>query len=291
MRFVYKIIGVLSICLFVLSCNSNKYESPKGYDFNQYSSMALPNSLKYVTGIAYTDKSMSFLYAVAYDKLNVYCYYPGNRVLVSTKVGVYGNYEDLCISNKHIVILEKTGNVITFPIKEMGKKYPDSLKVFNVMLPKGAFNVMFSDSSRNRVYVLGNPSYDSTNVHGYEFKCEPNGDLERFGHFILSVKEINQNLNGEKIDGFEPSGLARNPRTKEWYIVSDKRKMMIVANSSWGVKAVFKLNKSIFTRSRGMAFDAEFNLYIANQGSTIERSRVVRYAFDSTRAIVDELKE
>ncbi|HRO71502.1 MAG TPA: SdiA-regulated domain-containing protein, partial [Chitinophagaceae bacterium] len=77
--------------------------------------------------------------------------------------------------------------------------------------------------------------------------------------------------------GFRPSGLARNPITSEWFVISSVNKLLVVADSTWNIKQACKLNGNVFNQPEGIAFDKAGNLYISNEGDDLSEGNILKF--------------
>jgi uncharacterized protein YjiK len=71
--------------------------------------------------------------------------------------------------------------------------------------------------------------------------------------------------------------LARNPATGEWWILSATNRMLIVADESWKIKAVYPLDPTLFNQPEGIAFDNQKNLYISNERGQLSNATVLEF--------------
>ena len=113
-------------------------------------------------------------------------------------------------------------------------------------------------------------------VPGSFLKLSGDGTLAAAGQNAIDVKKIEE-LAGVKKLAFHPSALAKNPQTNQWYILSSVNKMLVTADASWNVTAVFRLNPAIFGQPEGIAFDEGNNLYISNEGGTLAAGNILQF--------------
>ncbi|MCC6726507.1 MAG: SdiA-regulated domain-containing protein [Saprospiraceae bacterium] len=65
---------------------------------------------------------------------------------------------------------------------------------------------------------------------------------------------------------FSPSGIAIHPMTGEIYVTSARGNTLLVLDAAGKIKHVERLKKSTHAQPEGICFDAEGNLFIANEG-------------------------
>lgn len=68
-----------------------------------------------------------------------------------------------------------------------------------------------------------------------------------------------------RISQFAPSGLAIEPGSGDYYLLSARGNMVCVLNPDLLVKGVFFLNRGVNSHPEGITFDRAGNLYIANE--------------------------
>ena len=78
-------------------------------------------------------------------------------------------------------------------------------------------------------------------------------------------------------NGFRPSALAKNPLTKEWYIISAVNKLLVVTDENFKMKDSYALGGNLFNQPEGIAFDKEGNLYISNEGDDITQGNILKF--------------
>ena len=83
--------------------------------------------------------------------------------------------------------------------------------------------------------------------------------------FQIDISKIQTQSTDGKIK-FHPSALAKNPLTKDWYIVSSVNKLLLVLDEKWNVKEVFPIDPALFKQPEGIAFNNQGDLYISNEG-------------------------
>ena len=103
-----------------------------------------------------------------------------------------------------------------------------------------------------------------------------NDTVQLAGQFTIDVLQIKA-IEGKVKRGFRPSGLAQNPITKEWFIISAVNKFLVVTDSNWQVKEVYTLNGNTFNQPEGIAFDKSGNLYISNEGDDLSEGNILKF--------------
>lgn len=77
---------------------------------------------------------------------------------------------------------------------------------------------------------------------------------------------------------FSPSAIAIHPLTGDIYITSSVGKLLLITDHNGKIKHVEKLTKSVHRQPEGLCFDANGDLYIANEGKD-EKARLYRFDY------------
>ena len=130
---------------------------------------------------------------------------------------------------------------------------------------------------RGTIYVIcKNCAGDNSKnmVSGYIYHV---GDsIYQTGNFQIDVNEI-KSFTGKVKRGFRPSGMAKNPVTSEWFIISAVNKLLVVTDENWKIKETCFLNGNIFNQPEGIAFDKKGNMYISNEGDDLSQGNILRF--------------
>ncbi len=236
--------SLLLITLFtVASCNSQqqKYLSPPGYNLNNPERYKMPYPLREISGIAFNQGRKDTIYAEEDENGKVYHFRLGDHTIQSTRFWKKGDFEDISICNHYIIMLRSDGTLFTFPIGETGKPQADRVKYFDGLLPAGEFEGLASADSSGQVYVLCKHCSDEKTSKwggGYILQMDSAGTLRAAGNFVIRIKEI-EAITGTGKMNFHPSGLAKNPATREWFILSSVNHILVIADENWKVKSVY----------------------------------------------------
>jgi uncharacterized protein YjiK len=255
-------------------------KSPKGYDLNNPVKYNMPDALTEISGIAFNKGNADTLYAEQDEQGELFYFKPGSDKVNQLKFGKDGDYEDVAVSNHWVIMLRSDGILFTFPLKDLKNTETSSNKQ-EKLLPKGEYEGMYADDANQSVYVLCKhcsieKSSKTTTV--FNLRLSTNGSLQNAGQSTIHVKKIEE-LTGQKKISFHPSALAKNPQTNEWYVLSSVNKLLVVADSNWGIKEVYTLNPAIFHQPEGMTFDKDNTLYISNEGDKFAPGNVLKFPF------------
>jgi hypothetical protein len=261
-------------------CNSTQKEEViyKDYDLSKPEKFNMPESLFEISGITFIDGKADTVYAVQDEEGKLFRLAWDIPRQLHSKFGKKGDYEDVSIMNGQAFILKSNGTIYSLPMSEVVFEEPEQVKELKGMLPKGEYEGMYADAGRGELYVIcKNCAEDDSksSVTGYIFK--PGQDTTATARtFSINVDQIKA-ITGKVARGFRPSGLAKNPLTGEWYMISAVNKLMVVTDSQWKVKDAFPLNGNMFLQPEGIAFDKAGNLYISNEGDDLFSGNILKF--------------
>jgi hypothetical protein len=254
--------------------------NPKGYDLLKPEKFNMPESLLEISGITFFNGSSDMLYAEEDESGRVYYLKLGDKQAKYVHFGKKGDYEDLGICNGQMVVLRSDGALFTFPFSQVKSAEVEARKQ-DALLPEGEYEGMYADEKSKSLYVLCKHCADDKTTKassGYILSIQTNGNIKQTGTFTVDVRTI-EKLTGQKKVSFRPSALTKNQATNEWYILSSVNKMLVVADASWMIKAVYPLN-SAFNQPEGITFDGQQNLYISNEGSKTSMGNVLKFKYN-----------
>jgi uncharacterized protein YjiK len=256
-------------CLMFMSCESQqqKFSSPPGYDFSKPRRYKMSVELKEISGIAFNSGMNDTLYAEEDENGKIFHFKLGDKDIQTTRFGKRGDFEDIAICNGYFILLRSDGVLFTFPLSESRQREAQQVKSFEGLLAGGEYEGLASDEKTGKVFVLcKHCSNEKTRKAGGGtiLQIDASGNLTTSGEFEINVKEIDAIAGTRKIN-FHPSALARNPATGEWWILSATNQILVIADETWKIKAVYPLDPTLFNQPEGMAFDNQKNLYISNE--------------------------
>ncbi len=269
--------GFLLLLLSGCSSLSDQEETIPHYQLDKPEKFNLPESLLEISGIAFHEGNSDTIYAVQDEQGRVFKLAWDVKRQHNTKFDKQGDYEDLAITNGQVIVLKSNGSFFRFPFSEMQNEEADQVEEWKKILPKGEYEGMYADPATTHLYVLCKKCRDDNpkkNVSGYILDLSDSVILK--GQFSLDTDQI-EKFAGKVKRGFQPSGLARNPITSEWYVISSVNKLLVVADSNWNIKQACKLNGNVFNQPEGIAFDKAGNLYISNEGDDLSEGNVLKF--------------
>lgn len=260
----------------------NKYGSPKGYDLSKPDKFNMPSSLLEISGIALYKGLSDTVYSIQDEDGKLFRQKWDVKKQYNMKFGPKGDYEDLAIFNEMVFILKSNGAIYSFPFSEAVKKESDLVKERKGLLPKAEYEGIYADPQTNKVYVLCKKCDLDKNmkqVTGYVFDYKVESDsLIASGDFKIDLSQLKK-LNPKLKTTLNPSALAKNPKTGEWYVISSTNKLLLVTDVNWKIKEAHKLNSSTFSQPEGVAFDQQLNLYISNEGDEVNDGNILKFRY------------
>ncbi len=259
---------------------TNLYKNPTGYDLSQPEKISLPSALNEVSGIAFNKGNSDTIYAQQDENSLLFHFQLGDKNEFTTKFGKKGDYEDLTICKRNVTLLRSDGVLFTFPLGEANQSELTDAKEWDNLLPGAEYESMASIESTGEIFVLCKHDKGSKDEKskGYIFKQASDGSIISSGKFNIDWDEIAAKTGDKKTD-FRPSGMALNPCTNEWYIISSVNKLLVVTDPNFKVKEVYSLKPTTFRQPEGIAFDDDCNLYISNEKTANTKPSILKFTY------------
>ena len=269
------------LSLIIGGCGAKqKDEVHKSYDLAAPDKFNMPESLFEISGIALEKGNPDTIYAVQDEDGRVLRLGWDNPRQHSTKFAKKGDYEDISILRDKVVVLKSNGFLYTFALAEAIYEEPEQVREYKKILPKGEYEGMYGDEASGKLYVICKKCTEDDskhNVTGYVFELDKDSTAAT-EKFSIDVDQIKA-LNGKVSRGFRPSGLAKHPLTKDWYIISAVNKLMVVTDAKWKVKEAYTLSGNTFIQPEGLAFDTAGNLYISDEGDDLFSGNIMKFKY------------
>ncbi|CAG5068044.1 hypothetical protein DYBT9623_00772 [Dyadobacter sp. CECT 9623] len=261
-------------------CDSTKKEQVvyKDYDLGKPDKFNMPESLFEISGITLNQGNPDTVYAIQDEDGRLYRLGWDEPKQLNVKFSKKGDYEDVTIIKNNVYVLKSNGVIYNFPLTEAVFEEVEQIREIKKILPKGEYEGMFGDETSGKIYILcKNCEQDNAKRSITGYIIEPNKDSSQIaGQFSINVEEIKA-ITGKVERGFRPSGLAKNPLTNDFYIISAVNKLMVVTDSQWKVKEAYALNGNQFIQPEGIAFDKQGNLYISNEGDDLFSGSILKF--------------
>ncbi|MFI5153636.1 MAG: SdiA-regulated domain-containing protein [Chitinophagales bacterium] len=275
-EFLYSRLLCLLVFYFFMQgqagCQPVNYASPPGYDLTKPKTFFMNEALHEISGIVFFGKNYDSLYAIEDEDGKLFYFHLGDGKFPHARFGKKGDYEDVTVlDGKKFIVLRSDGSLYVFPVSQARDKDIADVQIYKHFMPTGEYEGIYADDD-GKVYVLCKNCPDDNQkkkVSVYIIQDSANGQLGITGQFRVDVSAIElSSINIMKKPKFHPSCLAKNPITKEWYIISSVNKLLISLNSQWKLTASYPLNPSLFKQPEGLAFDNKGNMYISNEGAS-----------------------
>lgn len=214
-------------------------ETGNNYSFDKPVQVyVMPAELKEISGISFQSDKELLCEEDEHGKIYIYDVQV-KQVTVKIDFGPAGDYEDIARYNDKIYIVRSDGVLFSFAGKETTE--------LQTGIPKGEdIEGLCADAANNRLLIA---SKHKGKIYAYE----PGTG---------ALKEL------WKIDEkkFAPSALAIHPLTHEIYVISSVSKQLLVLSVDGKIKETHQLTGKQFKQPEGMAFAANGDLYISNEG-------------------------
>lgn len=250
---------------------------PPHYDLSKPERFAMPETLLEISGISFPKGKNDTVYAIQDEEGKLFRLAWGTKKQYHAKFAKGGDYEDVSIANGKVYILKSSGSIYVVDFGDAVYEEIDSTTEWKGLLPKGEYEGLFAEEATNKLYVLCKNCESDENkdfVTGYILQ---GGDsVYQTGSFTIDVQSIKP-FTGKVKRGFRPSALSKNPITGEWFILSAVNKLLVITDSQWKVKGAYHLDGNMFNQPEGIAFDAEGNMYISNEGDDLSAGNILKF--------------
>lgn len=274
-----RIIAILCT-LMIVSCSyftKKDDPSPKEYNLTKPEKFTMPESLMEISGICFYKGRNDTVYAIQDENGKLFRLAWKESKQYHAHYGSTGDYEDVTILKNKVVVLKSNGHFYVFDFADATEPEVDSVQIWKHLLPEGEYESIYGNDSTGKVYVLcKNCEGDNIKKSSTGYIFDLRGDsLVAAGSFQVDVTHI-ASIAGKVKRGFRPSGLAQNPITGEWFIISAVNKLLVITDANWKVKEAYPLNGNTFNQPEGIAFDKAGNLYISNEGSDLSSGNIYK---------------
>jgi hypothetical protein len=254
-----------------------------GYDLNNPVKYNMPTELLEISGIAFNNGDAGTIYAEQDEEGKIFSFRPGDTKISDAKFGKAGDYEDVAVLNSQAVILRSDGSLYSFPLAEVKAGKINSVKEFKKILPTGEYEGLHADGGK--LYALCKQCAGKDHnkeCNGYMFNVAADGNISQTGNFTIDVQKIARLIGKGKLK-FHPSALAKNPLTRQWYVLSSVNKLIVVLDEQWNVQQAYPISGKTFLQPEGMAFDKQGNLYISNEGDKVTNGNILLFKYTGAR--------
>jgi len=239
----------------------------------------LSKKLKEVSGIAFTKDGR--LFAHDDERAVIYQINPLNgSIIKSFYFGMLvkrADFEDIEIVNNDFYMVASNGVIYKFHEGKNAEQV--DYEIFPTHLSKGndVEGLCFDPETNSLLLALkGNPGSgfgkDKKAIYSFSLK---NNKLDKNPRFILDKNELRRYSSD---NDFAPSGIARNPKTGNFYVIAAKGNLMVEINRQGFVVAVTKLDTKKHYQPEGISFLDEKTLFICDEGK--RKGSLTKYILD-----------
>jgi uncharacterized protein YjiK len=252
------------------------------YSLGQPQVYELPKVLNEISGIAFNNGNADVVFAEQDEEGKLFRYRLGDQNLTDIKFGKKGDYEDVQVSGNYIVLLRSDGTLYSFPLSEAAGPEVESTREWKDLLPEGEYESLYADGATGKLYVLCKDcgGKKEEGVMGYVLQMGSDGSVTPVSNFSIAVGGLAEKA-GVKRANFQPSALAWNARSNQWFIVSSTGGMLVTADTNWKVTGAYPLDKDLYNQPEGMTFDAAGNLYISNECGTRRNATILKIDYQA----------
>ena len=261
---------LLVLVFLFFSCHDKaQYKGPAGYDINNPTKFDMPNSLHEISGISFLKDAADSICAIEDEDGKLFYFSLGSAEIKHSKFAKKGDFEDVAVlNNTTVAVLKSDGSLFLFAAAGIGKEKIDSVKEYANILPEGEYEGLTAEDGK--LYALCKNCMiddEKKEVSLYTLAQDSNKVLAVTGSLKIDLSPIKKENKESGKGKFHPSGIAKNPLTHEWYIISSVNKLLVVLDEQWKITASFPLDPSMFKQPEGIAFNAKGDLYISNEGA------------------------
>jgi len=255
---------LLFLFIFINCKNKEVYKSPAGYDLTKPEKFVLDNALHEISGMSFLNGNSENVFAIEDEDGKLYNYTFANGAITKSKFGKKGDYEDVSVYDTTMVVLRSDGSLFTFPVSSAGKEKIDSVQEYKHILPEGEYEGMAATEGKLFVLCKNCPGdKGKKEVSVYTIQPDSSAALSVASSFKIDISMVQAKGEREK---FNPSCMAKNPVTKDWFIISSVNKLLVVLDDQWKVKEFYPIDPVLFNQPEGIAFNERGDLYISNEG-------------------------
>ena len=209
------------------------------------------------------------------------------EVVDKNKFGKNGDYEGIEIVGDQIYALKSNGKIVQYDrkLKKRVKEIKNPLTLSNdaeglgydtekgllLIACKGSPNIKKNQKLKKTKSVY------AYNVKEDEFISDPLFLIKDDDIQIFFEKNINKNWSKKQTKkrlqralDFSPSGIARNPVDRNYYLISTVGKSLIVLNENNEIVDLMYLDHKAYIQPEGICFDTQGNMYISNEGKGLQ---------------------
>ena len=191
------------------------------------------------------------------------------KIVNTIRFDTSGDYEGVEIVGNTAYVVESNGDIFKFPIDS--EKKPKVKKENTVFTSANDVEGMGFHNGKLLLVCKASGDIKGNKVKGKAvYKVDPKDlEVKKKEWLNITEKEIEDFIKNRrffnKIREFDPSGIAIHPITKDIYIISAD-KLVVIFDEQKELKEVVKLNGSTYRQAEGICFAPDGTMYISNEG-------------------------
>ena len=247
----------------------------------------LPMSLTEISGLSCTSISNE-LFAVQDEIGYIYTLdKTSGEVLKKVKFWKKGDYEGIEYAGESVYVIKSTGTL--YEVQNMGKENQNVVKYNTFLTRENDVEGLGFDAEKNALLIAckglpkGEDSYEIAKMKKeiYQFdlatkKMNPEPAYvvsQEMVYDFLSKNDVGHDADklikyfrpGRNLT-FSPSALAVHPLSKDIYILSSVKKILIVLSTEGAIRHISLLNKKVHRQPEGIAFSKDGTMFLSNEG-------------------------
>ncbi|HEX5651678.1 MAG TPA: SdiA-regulated domain-containing protein [Chitinophagaceae bacterium] len=253
--------------LSLLSCTDLHYDSPEGYNLEDFNEKKLGKPLKEISGIQYNQEPRTLL-AISDRKQNLIeiDLDAGKlRDFTPDMLGEKMDYEDIVLLDSTIYVLSGKGI-----IREFNRSCRDSSCVKTHALPLTGVNdfesLYFDPATNSLVMICKSCEADKKQNRVSAFRFDlGNKTFDTAAWFTLDTRRVRQLAKNDGLK-FHPSAAAVHPLEKQLYILASSDQLLVIADLKGQIQKVYPLHPDYFPQAEGICFAPNGTMFISNEG-------------------------
>jgi hypothetical protein len=282
MKIIYINFFLLSIVLVACGGKDTSAQSRSGSAYRLQAPervYELPEELEEISGLSAISSTQLLANEDETGTLFIYNIEEG-RLEETLEWGEEGDYEGVAVANGTAYVLDSKGSI--YAIRNFKSTAPLVQEFKNDGLNGCDAEGLFLMPERRRLLIACKDGKEtgSRNIYTFDLEQErPAPEIYR----QLEFKALEEKLLSTDFDKLSlklrklldpkgesgilfPSGIAIHPLTKELYVLSSKTKLLAVYTAEGGLKSIFELRHELFLQPESIAFTANGDMYIGNEG-------------------------
>jgi uncharacterized protein YjiK len=263
----------------VLACKTVKKKNLQAADFSRYDLqnpvvIKLPDGLTEISGIVFYPKDTSVFAIEDEDGMLYKIYLNRKDVITKWRFDNKHDFEDIVLHDSVFYVLISNGNIESIHFGDTDSVITSKSKFEGGGKTVNEFEAMYYDDSLQQIVMLckdcdGDGS-KTVSAWGYNISKQAYTSLV----YAIDIEPIAKKLGVDKLK-LRPSAAAINPVTNELYILSSLSKLIVVTDRKGKFIDLYELDPGIYTQSEGIAFTADGDLIISNEGQETELQNIL----------------